>query len=91
MKTKHEEKQCVVCGAAVRNTGWRRWAGTEACDPTCKRARAAGRTRPQQINAEIQAEARADRARDMADRLMERTARYAAEDLDYNRPYMRAA
>lgn len=92
MKTKHnKEEQCVVCGAAVRNKGWRRWAGYQTCDHTCRRARAAGRTRPAQIRAEIQAEARADRARSLSDRLMERTIHAAVEDFDYNRPYMAEA
>lgn len=84
MKTKNEHKEgCVVCGAAV---GW-----SETCDSICKRAQVMGRTRAGQIKAEIHAADRAERARDLSDRLMNRIGRQATEDLNYNRPYMSVA
>lgn len=83
MKHKKENENCVVCGARTRFD--------VTCDSICTRARKTGRTRAGQISAEIHAADRAARARDLGDRLMLKTIRQAADDFDYNRPYMRFA
>lgn len=42
--------KCVVCGAAVRNLNPK----TVTCDPTCTKARKAGRTRQEQFQWEME-------------------------------------
>ena len=42
-------KRCVVCGAKVRNINPR----CNTCDPTCTRAKHAGRSRDEQIREEM--------------------------------------
>jgi hypothetical protein len=92
MKHQHsnDEPKCVVCGAACRHTGWRRFSNGKTCDPTCKRAHATGRTRPQQIKAEMFAADRAARAEEIASRMTAQMYRRFSEDSDYNRPYLAA-
>lgn len=88
MKHQHNEEECAVCGAAVRRRGWRKFTTGDTCDGICKRAKATGRTRHQQIKAEIQADERADRAREMTERLDAKMYARAVEDSNYNRPYL---
>lgn len=83
MKTKQEDHNCIVCGARTK-------FGT-TCDSICARAVKTRRTRQDQIKAEMQASARADRARALSDQLLTRLAHIASEDLDYNRPYLKYA
>lgn len=82
MKTKTERETCVVCGAAT--------SFGPTCDALCKRAYQTGRTRPGQIKAEIHAADRAERAREISERLWNRVISQSTDDLNYNRPYLSA-
>lgn len=82
MNTVNETAGCTVCGARLRPGPIQ----TGTCDAVCWRANASGRSRPQQICADIASEEEQDAQQLNEEMRMDEVARILREDSNYNSP-----